>query len=262
LKEKTGDEAYDYLLVARLPHGVDGKDLWRIEAKLQFGRDFRLEYGPVNELLKIRTGRDSGLKPKEISQALVGRYSEKQIEDKLKILKLMESYLGSIGKPKQYKVILENRITEHFNSLQNSVISPLSNGAHRSDISKLTEIAFALISTGNHSHWKIRELKQIAEIGKARTELFKAFSSKGKLASNTSVITTAFADAQAEVANKKDEEHPEKLAKRARSALQGIDSSHAGVKKAEFQKILAEIKIETERLIAAGAGSGKKTSKR
>ena len=258
LKEKTGDETFDYLIVGRLPHGVDHKDLWRIEAKLQFGRDFQLEYGPVNELLKIRTGRDSGLTPKEISQALVGRYSEKQVLDRLKILKLIESYLEYVGKPKQYKLI--QGITEHFNSLQNSVISPLSNGGQRGDIPKLTEIAFALISAGNHSHWKIRELKQIAELDKARKELLKAFDKKGKL-SDPAVVVNAFADAQSEVENNKDKEYPEKLARRARSALQRIESNHVSVKSTEFQKVIAEIGTEVKRLINAGASSVKKTGK-
>lgn len=261
LKEKTGDEKYDYLIVARLPRGVDHKDLWRIEAKLQFGRDYRLEYGAVNELLKIRAGRLSGLGAKEISQALIGRYSEKQVEDRLKILKLIENYLVYIGKPKQYKLIQENRIVEHFNSLHNNVISSLANSAQRGDIPKLTEIAFALTSTGNYSHWNIRELKKIAQVEKAKKELFKAFDGRGKLA-NKAVVTNAFSDAQSEVENKKYEGEPERLAKRALSALQGIDSAHSGVGKVEVQELLAEIKIETNRLIAAGVSSGKKTSKR
>jgi hypothetical protein len=73
LYEETGKDQFEYLKVARLPRGIDEKDLWKIEAKLQFGRDFRLEYGPVNELLKIRAGRASGLSAKQISDALMGR---------------------------------------------------------------------------------------------------------------------------------------------------------------------------------------------
>src|SRR5256885_14541623 len=106
----TGKERYSYLNVARLPRGVDAKDLWKIEAKLQFGRDFRLEYGPINELLKIRAGKISGLSEKQISDALGGRYSLKGVEEKLRILKLIDSYLNSIGKPGEYKIIQEERI--------------------------------------------------------------------------------------------------------------------------------------------------------
>jgi hypothetical protein len=261
LNEKTGDETFEYLNVARLPRGVDGKDLWRIEAKLQFGRDFRLEYGAVNELLKIRNGRRSGLSAKQISQATVGRYSERQVEEKLRTLKLMESYLEFIGKPLQYKTVQEGRITEHFNSLQGSVISSLSNSPLRNEIPKLTEIAFAMIEGGNHSHWKIRELKPIAELTKARKELFRVVNKKGAVSRDPNVISNAFADAQTEVANQKDQEYPEKLAKRARSALEGIDSSHTSLRKPEFQQILAGISIEVNRLSKAGGSSGKKARK-
>lgn len=261
LAEETGNESYEYLTVARLPRGVDGKDLWRIEAKLQFGRDFRLEYGPVNELLKIRTGRQSGLSAKQISQALIGRYSERQIEEKLKILKLIESYLEFIGKPLNYKTIQEVRVTEHFNSLQNSVMSPLANSVRRADIPKLIEVAFAMIAGGKHTHWRIRELRQIAELDKARKELFKAFDKKGNVTRDTNTIVDTFEAAQGEVANQKDQEYPERLARRAHSALKGILSNHQSIKKAEFQQILTEIRSEVERLDKAGGTSGKKARK-
>ena len=41
---------------------MDERDLWRIEAGLQFAKDFRLEYGPVNELLKLKEGLERGQK--------------------------------------------------------------------------------------------------------------------------------------------------------------------------------------------------------
>jgi hypothetical protein len=110
--------------VARLPKGVDAKGLWRIEASLQFGRDFRLDYGQVNELLKIRAGKNSGLSDKQISVALSGRYSDKKVNEKLEILKLMDSYLYSIGKPGAYTHIQQERAGEMFNSLHDNVISP------------------------------------------------------------------------------------------------------------------------------------------
>jgi hypothetical protein len=164
---ETNDEKFEYLNVARLPKGVDAKDLWRIEANLQFGRDFRLEYGQVNELLKIRAGRQSGLSDKQISEALAGRFSPKKVAEKLETLKLMDSYLHSIGKPAEYTIIQEERIGEMFNSLHDNVISPLKNGSLKSEIPKVTQIAFAMTQGANgkkrHSHWKIRRLRNAME---------------------------------------------------------------------------------------------------
>ena len=163
LHEDTADERFEYLKVVRLPRGVDEKDLWKIEAKLQFGRDYRLEYGPVNELLKIRVGKHSGLSEKQISEALAGRYSEKDVIEKLEILKLIDTYLPSIGKPSEYKIIQDERVVEKFNSLQAKLISPPRRGAHESEIPKITEVGFSMIEGKKHSHWKIRKLRDVAE---------------------------------------------------------------------------------------------------
>jgi hypothetical protein len=67
LRDKTNEARFEYLKVARLPPNVGEKDLWRIEAGLQFAKDFRAEYGPINELLKLREGTECGLKPKDIA---------------------------------------------------------------------------------------------------------------------------------------------------------------------------------------------------
>jgi hypothetical protein len=175
LYHETGEERFEYLNVARLQKGVDAKDLWKIEAKLQFGRDYRLEYGQVNELLKIRAGKISGLTDKQISEALAGRYSAKEVGVRLEILKLMDSYLHYIGKAGEFKHIQEEQAGEHFISLQKSVVAPLKEGRHKSDLPQVMEIAFSMIGGANgqkrHSHSKIRRLRNITELPQARTAL-------------------------------------------------------------------------------------------
>lgn len=204
LNKETGDERFEYLKVARLPKGVDAKDLWRIEAKLQFGREFRLEYGQVNELLKIRAGKNSGLSDKQISEALAGRYTEKEVGERLEVLKLMDTYLHRIGKPGEYKHIQEEQAGEKFNSLQANVISSLKKSAHKSEVPKITEIAFAMIEGKKHSHWKIRRLRKIAELSQARAALYAAYDKQDKLKSDRDVVLDSFdtADTGGQIGNR------------------------------------------------------------
>lgn len=248
----TGKERYAYLNVARLPRGVDAKDLWKIEAKLQFGRDFRLEYGPINELLKIRAGKLSGLSEKQISDALGGRYSPKGVEEKLRILKLIDSYLNSIGKPGEYKIIQEERIVEKFNSLHSNVVVPLAKGPHKPEVPKITQIAFGMIKGGKHSHWKIRELRKISEVPGAKKALLTAYDKNGKLSSPRKVAD-AFDAASYIVEAQEQKDRPEKLASNALSALSEIDSAHEAVAKQDFKTLLGEIQTEVTRLVKAGA---------
>jgi hypothetical protein len=252
LYDETGKERYAYLNVARLPRGVDAKDLWKIEAKLQFGRDFRLEYGPINELLKIRAGKLSGLSDKQISDALGGRYSPKQVEEKLRILKLIDSYLISIGKRGEYKVIQEERIVEKFNSLHSSVVVPLAKGPHKTEVPKITQIAFGMIKGGKHSHWKIRELRKISEVPGAKKALLTAYDKNGKL-STTQKVADAFDSASYIVEAQEQKDRPEKLAGNALSALSEIDSAHEAIAKQDFKTLLGEIQTEVTRLVKAGA---------
>jgi hypothetical protein len=251
------DEKFEYLNVARLPKGVDAKDLWRIEAKLQFGRDFRLEYGQVNELLKIRAGKSSGLTDKQISEALAGRFSEKKVAEKLETLKLMDSYLHSIGKPGEYTHIQEERAGEKFNSLHDQVISSLKRGANKSEIPRITQVAFALIEGKEHSHWKIRRLREVAESPQARKALYDAFDARGKLKADRDAVKEAFDTAEFIVDAELEKDKPEKLAGRAVSALKQIEVKHPSVKKSGFQNLLTEIRSEVDRLTAAGKKHGK-----
>jgi hypothetical protein len=258
---ETNDEKFEYLNVARLPKGVDAKDLWRIEANLQFGRDFRLEYGQVNELLKIRAGRHSGLNDKQISEALAGRFSPKKVAEKLETLKLMDSYLHSIGKPGEYTIIQEERIGEMFNSLHDSVISPLKHGSLKPEIPKVTQIAFAMTQgvdgKKRHSHWKIRRLRNVIELPKARAALYNAFDKHGQLKADRAAVLDAFDTADFIVEMQEEKDKPEKLAEKALSALNQIELKHPSVKKAEFQKLLSDIRGEVDRLTIAPKKHGK-----
>jgi hypothetical protein len=265
LHERTGDEKYEYIRVARLPHGVGEKDLWKIEAKLQFGRDFRLEYGPINELLKIRAGKASGLSEKQISEALNHRYSEKQVSEKLRILSLIDTYLTTIGKPGEYRHIqVDLRAVEKFISLQSNVITPLEKTKGKStDIPKLVEIGFSMISRGQgeHRHWDIRKLKDIVELKQAKEALWKAFDGKKGLKKDADKVSQAFWNAETILDAQQAKDKPAQLASDALSILQQIDSRHPSVRLKEFQELLTEIVSETKRLTAKNREKNKNASR-
>ena len=68
LYTETKNEEYQFLDVQILPKSVDEKGLWRIEAGLQLSRDKRLDYSPINQLLKLEEGVNAGLLPEEERQ--------------------------------------------------------------------------------------------------------------------------------------------------------------------------------------------------
>jgi hypothetical protein len=257
LFDKSREDKYKYLMVAILPSGVDEIDLWKIEAGLQFGRDFRLQYGGINELLKLREGEKQGLSPKEISVALIGRFSEKQVVEKLDTLKLIDSYLSFINKKHEYHLITEEGDLEKFNSLQKSVIGPLKNKPDKKkEIPDLIAIAFSLIEKADITHWNIRELKNIFLSSKAKVELLSPFTkgipnSSKELKLSKEKLEEAFTSAKEVIENKKHEDQPERLLKRAMSAIDGIHPKSPQLKKSSAVKLLKELEKRLSVLIKA-----------
>jgi hypothetical protein len=258
LYKQTREDKYKYLIVGILPPGVDEVDLWKIEAGLQFGRDFRLQYGGVNELLKLREGEKQGLKPKDISVALNGRFTEKQVEEKLETLSLIDSYLSFINKNSEYHRITEAQDLEKFNSLQKSVIAPLrkKHGKKRKEIAELTTIAFALIHKTDVTHWDIRNLKAISTNTKANNELSQPFGGKmpntsSQLKLNEDKLKEAYTSAKEVIENEKEKDKPERLLKRAQSALEEVDLKSKKLKDPSMTTLIGELKKRIEILLKA-----------
>ncbi|HTV58942.1 MAG TPA: hypothetical protein VMJ93_08710 [Verrucomicrobiae bacterium] len=255
LHEETHDPKFEYLRVARLPKDVDEKDIWRIEAGLQFAKEFRLDYSPVNELLKLKEGRESGLSPEEISVTLLGRFTAAGVRERLEVLKLIESYLEFIGKPGQYHIVQEQRSMEKFNSLQANVIAPLKkHGAlKQSEIAKLSVLAFMLIHKTDLSHWDIRLLNKIGEDSMARAELYRNYDATRPLSEPKSRLEENFATAREVIEAQQNKNKPERLLRKALSALQGIGNDHEALAEASLKSLLNQIKGEVDRLLGVKA---------
>lgn len=252
LHDETHDSKFEYLRVARLPKDVDEKDLWRIEAGLQFAKEFRLDYSPINELLKLKEGWDSGFSYAEISKTLLGRFSPSKVEEKLEILKLIESYLILISKPGQYHIVQQERDVEKFNSLQANVVAPLKRqGRKDAEIAKLVTFAFLLINKTDLTHWDIRLLSKIAVEEDANAELLRDYDARKPFKRTKIELEESFTTAKEIVEAKKQHSRPERLIKKALSALRGIRSDNPKITGREMKSLLAELKEEVDRLLGA-----------
>lgn len=107
---------FSTMLIARLPENVDQADLWKLEAGIQLGKDEIVKYKPINELLKLKEGKDAGFTNEEIVNTLYGVDSENEITKKLACLELVEKYLLYIGHPYQYSKV-DNKI-QYFTEAQ------------------------------------------------------------------------------------------------------------------------------------------------
>lgn len=251
LFEETRESRWEYLKVAVLPDVVSEKDLWRIEAGLQFAKDFRLEYGPINELLKLREGIECKLTPKDISNSLLGRYTEEQVNSRLKVLELIDNYLEIVGKTGDYAHIGQQRLMEKFNSLSGNVIEPLRRKHHDEiDLHRLAMTGFALIKGTGRSHWDIRKLASIAQLQNAKKALFDALP-PDPMAADAEALEEAFSTAEDLVEGEKEKGKPDRLLQRAISAVSSIDRKNSKVGATATQALVRELIEKASSLLLA-----------
>jgi len=251
LHDDTHDPKWEFLNVAVLPDPVSEQDLWRIEADLQFGKDFRLVYGPINELLKLREGIECGLKPSDIEATLLGRFSEKQVTDRLDRLKLIDNYLKMIGRKDDYALIGEQHLMEKFISLSTNVIANLKAKTEMDpmELQRIAQTGFALIKDkgGRATHWDIRKLTAIARNSSAKKALLEALP-EDPFEAEPEVLREAFSTAKDIVDSEKENDKPERLLQRALTAINSIDEESPRLASASAKSLLKELAAACKRL--------------
>lgn len=160
LYEDTGLEKWKYINVARLEQAISAEELWALEAGIQLGKNEIVRYGPINELLKLREGKKTGLSEDEIINRLYGYEEKNEIVEKLDRLELIEEYLRFIGTPKKYSKI-KNRV-EHFINLQNILLECDQQDYDLEKILKIKHAVFQLIKE-EIPHLELRKIKQMIE---------------------------------------------------------------------------------------------------
>jgi hypothetical protein len=217
---------FEKLKVQVLPDDVDDRDLWRLEAGLQLSRDTRADYSPINELLKLREGRDAGLKPTEIAAAMYGRKAT-WVEESLGRLDTMEQYLSYFGLDHGYHHL--EGTNEQFIELQKNLKALEREGLDAEERYDWLICQFQLIRAGV-SNWDLRDVKKIALDHDAQDRLQEeviAKSQPGSALPQASVLA-AFDAAQNTIKSKEEATRPGVLLQRAVAALDAItpDNPH------------------------------------
>jgi hypothetical protein len=248
-EEPTGK--WDSLDVIRLPSSISEKDLWKIEAGLQLSMAKVVDYHPVNELLKIKQGRQAGLTVKEISAALYGRSEDWVIEslERLQLINQFNQFFGSHG---NYGLIKRFGLHEYFINIQKSIISSKSKyNVTKKDIQKRIEYAFALIRASiinkknkskSITHMDIRRLGKIfANLDAEEAFLTNLKDTKDSRKIDAEIIIDDFQNAVEVLKNQADKDKPLILINRALKALENIDIKNKHFKEEKVKLIMIKL---------------------
>ncbi len=261
-EESTGK--WQYLNVQRLPPEITPQDLWRIEAGLQLSKEDREKYGPMNELLKIKEGKDAAkLGDKEIADAMF-EWTEKEVEDAIERLKLIDNFLDHVGQTDKggYGFIETFDLHEKFISLQRSVYKTAkAEGLSNKEIQKQLKDSFDTMYASAMLYKKpgkkgdqitnddIRDLGKIFRNSKAM-ELFRTSLGKDKHSRTGSPekIRDGLKDAQELLKFQRDNQQPRRLIETAIRALKNISRKGPSFKEEQIKGVFKELEQEVNKL--------------
>jgi hypothetical protein len=230
---------YETLLVQRLPEGTSEIDLWRLEAGLQLSQNTRSDYSPVNELLKLRKGRDAGLSPKELAAAMFGR-KPAWVEESLERLALMEQYLLARNQEGQHHAL--DGKGEQFIEMQRNLKSMERDGISVEEKLRWVEFHFKAIDS-NLSNWQLRKVREMYVDDDATKLLLEVVDQE---TSTVNEVVNAFKAAQTTIESKEEKNEPKLLLQRAHAILTQIDLNHAHLNTPDnryfFKKIRSAVK--------------------
>lgn len=237
LFEQTSDDKFAYLEAVILPRNINDAEIYKIEARLQYAKDFKVGFGAVNELLKIKEGINKGMSKKELA-ALLGR-DENYIEEHLEQLKLLEAYSNYTWKKVNYKKIEDEQITEPITDVQKNLRKFKNEGRRLSEIKKLLEIQFDYIRCGA-KYRDIRDFGKAASLRGGAQLYYKAHSSlkSGKISEES--FKEMVDDANETIKIKKEDKKPIELALRALEIVRNMENKQFKIN-SEAGKYLKEI---------------------
>lgn len=102
-------ENFGFMKVARLPKDIDPLDHYNVEIECQMAKDQKLDYSPINEMLKVKEGRNLGFSVEALAQKM--DKSTKEIEHLEKMCSVAAKILADHGTPNQYP-LLKGRFAE------------------------------------------------------------------------------------------------------------------------------------------------------
>jgi hypothetical protein len=228
---------YGYMNVARLPSNVEESDIYKIELGKQMAREQKLDYGPINELLKIEHGIKSKLTSAQIA-ATIG-YTKEEIEEKMARLELIRDYLDFIGEPDNFEAV--DDINEHFIDLHDKIFSEKLLKQKRfnsGELDKIKNIAFATMKAKVPAK-ALRKIPKMVTNPKIRSSFFEA--AKVAKPSSAKEALEIFKVCETRLQAETDKGKPAKLLNSILATFDSVDFHHPELKQEENKNMIKKI---------------------
>jgi len=227
---------FGYMNVGRLPENVSESDVYKIELGKQMAKEQKLDYGPINELLKIQHGLDSGLTMEQIANTI--GFSNDEIKDKIERLNLIKEYLEFIEDSDNFEAA--EKLNEHFVELQKNIFSKKKQQKQELttlELLDLKEIAFATIHSGI-KHMTLRKIPKMLKNPKIKPFFFEA---KKFIKTDPKKTTQIFESCETRLQAEEHRDKPGVLLDAILSNLESLDLTHQKFKTGEYSTLIKKI---------------------
>ena len=173
LLEKTGEQQYEWVRIVRLPP-LSGKDLKRLERRLQMHKDWKEEYGAIQTRIDVRNSLDDpDWNDQEIVNSYGGRYKKSDLYKFKREIDLIDEYLQRIGQPYNYAAIKDKVGVESFAALSDSLQKEHAKKTKDVDIQRIKLAGFRLIKNPKCTYKTLRDFDKVLATSQARDEFKK-----------------------------------------------------------------------------------------
>ena len=228
---------YGFMNVARLPANVEESDIYKIELGKQMAREQKLDYGPINELLKIEHGIESKLTAEQIAVTI--GYTKEEIEDKMARLALIREYLDFIGKPDDFTEI--DDIHDHFIDLHEKLFSEkqlLKKRFSPLELIDIKDIAFATMKAKVPAK-TLRKIPTMVDNPKIKPHFFEA--TKFATPDTATKALEIFESCEIRLKAETDKGKPAKLLNSILVNFDSVDFHHPELKQEENKNLIKKI---------------------
>lgn len=235
---------YGYMDVARLPDHVEEADIYKIELGKQMAREQKLNYGPINELLKIEHGIKSKLTPEQIAVTI--GYTKEEIEEKMVRLELIRDYLNFIGQPDNFEAVED--INDHFIDLHDKLFSKKQLERKQFSPLELTDIKDIAFATMNAKvpAKALRKIPKMVDNPKIKSRFFEA--AKFATPSSAKQALEIFEACETRLKAETDKGKPSKLLNSILANFDSVDFHHSELKQEENKNLIKKIIYYMENL--------------
>ena len=251
LFEDTQDNKFGFIETAWLDQNINEHDRYVIELGISMGMDPKVEYGPIDQLIKLDQGIRMKISAKELASIMYG-YTEKKVNEKLKKLEIMKTYLTQYYDNDEDFTPLTNLDT-HFSEIQKIQNYKKYPDLETDEKQAIEDVAFRLLREGNFNHRRLRN------VGKAVTgdlSLDKLVDSADKMEpfDKNNVVDTKiqidFNDFEESVSVQEQQDQVIILVNKILTSLEYLDTTDLRLKEEEPKQKIISIKNKVAKLVS------------